>query len=112
MIRITVTDQGKGLGTQDTSKFFERFYQGESEKGGTGIGLAYSKVLVEQHHGYIGAFSNPEGEGASFFLRFHSAYKSLYLHISQKHISMNYLIPTQKITIKRWLDQKNSYLTI
>lgn len=32
MIRITVTDQGKGLGTQDTSKFFERFYQGESEK--------------------------------------------------------------------------------
>lgn len=67
MIRITVTDQGKGLGTQDTSKFFERFYQGESEKGGTGIGLAYSKVLVEQHHGHIGAFSNPEGEGASFF---------------------------------------------
>lgn len=67
MIRITVTDQGKGLGTQDASKLFERFYQGESEKGGTGIGLAYSKVLVEQHHGHIGAFSNPDGKGASFF---------------------------------------------
>ena len=65
-VRISVIDQGRGLQGVDTQKLFTRFYQGENEKEGTGIGLSYSKILVEMHHGHIGVYNNEEG-GACFY---------------------------------------------
>ena len=50
----------------DTQKLFTRFYQGMGEQSGTGIGLSYSKILVELHGGSIGARDNSES-GATFF---------------------------------------------
>lgn len=50
----------------DTQKLFTRFYQGMGEQSGTGIGLSYSKILVELHSGSIGARDNSES-GATFF---------------------------------------------
>lgn len=66
MVRITVCDEGVGLNGINTEKLFERFYQGENETGGSGIGLSYAKALVELHGGNIGAYSNKE-KGSSFF---------------------------------------------
>lgn len=65
-VRISVIDQGCGLRQVDTQKLFTRFYQGTNEHLGTGIGLSYSKILVELHGGKIGAKDN-EGAGAIFF---------------------------------------------
>ena len=65
-VRISITDQGCGLQQVDTQKLFTRFYQGMGEQSGTGIGLSYSKILVELHGGSIGAQDNEE-TGASFF---------------------------------------------
>lgn len=65
-VRISVSDQGCGLHDIDIKKLFTRFYQGENEKEGSGIGLSYAKILVEQHHGYINACNNPD-KGACFF---------------------------------------------
>ena len=65
-VRISIIDQGCGLKQVDTHKLFTRFYQGTGEQSGTGIGLSYSKILVEQHGGSIGAQDNPEA-GAIFF---------------------------------------------
>lgn len=65
-VRISVTDQGDGLGQVDTCRLFTRFYQGTGERSGTGIGLSYSKILVELHGGSIGARDN-KGAGATFF---------------------------------------------
>lgn len=65
-VRISVIDQGCGLGNVDLNKLFTRFYQGKNEKEGSGIGLSYAKILVEQHHGTIGARNNKE-QGACFF---------------------------------------------
>lgn len=65
-VRISVTDHGPGLKDIDSDKLFTRFYQGNNEQGGTGIGLSYAKILVELHHGQIGACNNPEG-GATFY---------------------------------------------
>lgn len=65
-VRISVVDQGCGLKDIDAQKLFTRFYQGEKEKGGTGIGLSYAKILVEQHHGRIGAYNNAD-RGACFY---------------------------------------------
>ena len=67
MIRTSVSDQGPGLGKDvDPEKLFLRFYQSASEKYGSGIGLSYSKILVEMHGGQIGVFNNPE-RGATFW---------------------------------------------
>lgn len=65
-VRISIIDQGKGLQQVDTRKLFTRFYQGTGEQSGTGIGLSYSKILVELHGGIIGARNNEEA-GATFF---------------------------------------------
>lgn len=66
-VRISVSDQGPGLENVDTDRLFTRFYQGDNEQGGSGIGLSYAKILVELHKGKIGAYTNPSGEGATFY---------------------------------------------
>lgn len=65
-VRVSVADQGTGLGDLDTTKLFTRYYQGSHEKPGNGIGLSFAKVLIERHGGIIGAMNNIDG-GATFF---------------------------------------------
>ena len=65
---IDVTDNGKGIQEKDKEKIFERFYQsgsGLDDMGGTGIGLSYSKSIVELHKGSIRVESVP-GERTCF----------------------------------------------
>lgn len=64
--RISVADQGIGLGNLDTSKLFTRYYQGNHAQSGSGIGLSFAKILIEKHNGTIGATNNADG-GATFF---------------------------------------------
>ena len=67
MIRTSISDQGPGLGEDiDPSKMFTQFYQSNSEQYGSGIGLSYSKILVEMHGGNIGVYNNPD-KGATFW---------------------------------------------
>lgn len=65
-IRVSISDEGPGLGDIDQSRMFTRFYQSNSEQYGSGIGLSYSKILVELQGGSIGAENNPE-KGATFW---------------------------------------------
>ena len=65
-VRISVIDQGPGLQGVDTEKLITRFYQGVNERNGSGIGLSYSKILVEMHKGKIGVYNNPD-KGACFW---------------------------------------------
>lgn len=66
MIRISVSDEGPGLGDVDMSRMFTRFYKSNNDKYGSGIGLSYSKILVELHGGKIGTYNN-EDKGATFW---------------------------------------------
>lgn len=56
-LKISVVDSGKGIPDNELSDIFEKFYQVKSGKKnrerGTGIGLTYSKGLVELHRGNI-----------------------------------------------------------
>ncbi len=65
-VRVSVADQGIGLGNLDANKLFTRYYQGNHEQSGSGIGLSFAKILIEKHNGTIGAMNNDDG-GATFF---------------------------------------------
>ncbi|SDR70664.1 Two component regulator propeller [Polaribacter sp. KT25b] len=60
-LTITVSDSGMGIDEEDLEHVFERFYQSQSIQkehiSGSGIGLAFTKKLVEMHYGYIKAES-------------------------------------------------------
>ncbi len=59
-IIVSVTDSGIGIEQSSLNKVFDRFYQVENktiEWGGSGIGLALAKSIVELHHGEIGVES-------------------------------------------------------
>lgn len=66
MVRTSIIDQGPGLSGADLEKLFTRFYQSNNETYGSGIGLSYSKILVELHGGRIAAKNNPD-KGATFW---------------------------------------------
>lgn len=65
-VRVSVSDQGIGLGQSDPQMLFTRFYQGDHYQQGNGIGLSYSKTIIKKHGGTIGAFNNPD-KGATFY---------------------------------------------
>ncbi len=70
-IAIHVLDRGPGIPEQDLRRVFERFYRvdkSRSRPGGTGIGLAISRHLVELLGGTIAAANRPDG-GAAFSIR-------------------------------------------
>ncbi|WP_419034053.1 response regulator [Parabacteroides goldsteinii] len=64
--RVLVSDEGIGLANVDMTRLFDRFYQGEHGRKGSGIGLSYSRMLVEMHGGRIGVMNNV-GKGATFY---------------------------------------------
>lgn len=64
---ITVSDDGAGIEAALVSKVFDRFFSGRREAGGTGIGLALVRAVVQAHGGSVSVRSTP-GEGATFAL--------------------------------------------
>ena len=64
---IEVRDDGPGIPDEELGYIFESFRSGAS-RGGTGIGLAIVKTIVEAHGGAVSAENLPGG-GASFRLR-------------------------------------------
>lgn len=66
-VRLEVSDQGSGIEPDQLERVFERFYRGDSARGGsgTGLGLAIAKEIVEAHGSTIDVTSRP-GTGTTF----------------------------------------------
>jgi signal transduction histidine kinase/DNA-binding response OmpR family regulator len=62
---ISVEDNGTGIAEEEKQKIFRPFYQCESNKPGTGIGLTIVRNMVELHQGTVSVTSTP-GKGSTF----------------------------------------------
>lgn len=66
-VRVAVADDGAGIAPETQERIFEKFTQaqGDPSAGGSGLGLAVCREIVERHGGHIAVDSAP-GEGATF----------------------------------------------
>lgn len=69
--RIDIIDTGKGMSPETREKIFQAYFS--LRKGGTGLGLAMAKRIVDEHGGRISVCSE-EGKGSAF---------SIYLPLAQ-----------------------------
>ena len=74
-VEVVITDTGFGIAPEELGHLFDRFYQlnkkdnADRKIDSSGIGLAYTKRLIDLHHGTITADSEV-GKGSSFYVRF------------------------------------------
>ncbi len=68
-VDISVSDNGCGIPRDAQSKIFTRFFQVEGSQSasgmGSGIGLAFTKAIVEAHKGIV-SVESAEGQGSDF----------------------------------------------
>ncbi len=62
---IDVVDTGRGIAPEAASKIFQAYYS--TRKGGTGLGLAMTRRIAEEHGGRLTVRSEP-GKGSDFAL--------------------------------------------
>jgi two-component system sensor histidine kinase BaeS len=72
-LTLAVADTGEGIPAEHLTHVFERFYRVDAARdrahGGSGIGLAIAKALVEAHGGQLTATSPGQGQGSTFAVR-------------------------------------------
>lgn len=68
-MKLSVRDQGLGIPQNEQEAIFDKFFRGyasrQTHKGGTGIGLAMVKQIIEAHNGAISLVSE-QGIGSTF----------------------------------------------
>jgi signal transduction histidine kinase len=69
-VRVSVRDEGMGIPVSQQRQIFTKFFRGDAGRrlgiGGTGLGLALSRDIVEAHGGRMG-FESGEGQGSTFW---------------------------------------------
>ena len=70
-VRISISDSGSGIPLDFQDKVFEKFTQADSSDtrrvGGTGLGMAITKSIIEKHGGHI-SFDSTPGKGTIFYI--------------------------------------------
>ena len=72
---LEVIDNGPGIAPSMMHHLFELFHSTKGNRG-TGLGLAVTKKIIEEHEGSISVKSTP-GEGTTFSLRLPAYHENL-----------------------------------
>jgi signal transduction histidine kinase len=64
-LTIEVSDSGIGIAPENVAKIYDPFYTTKGVGRGTGLGLAVSYGIVQEHSGHISVESTP-GQGTKF----------------------------------------------
>ena len=80
-VLFTISDEGRGIPTEDLPHVFDKFFSGRGDRGGrqggVGLGLSVTRGVVEAFDGSVSAASPVEnGRGARFTIRLPS-YRAL-----------------------------------
>jgi two-component system sensor histidine kinase HydH len=73
-VEVRIEDSGPGIPKEELPLLFVPFHT--TKTNGTGLGLAYSKKIVEGLGGRIALFNRPEGKGACLSIRLPRAERS------------------------------------
>jgi len=68
-VQVEVTDTGIGIPRENLHKIYDPFFTTKTTGRGTGLGLAVSYGIIQEHSGRIQVSSSP-GQGTSFLLEF------------------------------------------
>jgi signal transduction histidine kinase len=91
MLDLTIRDYGCGIDEVKLPYIFDKFYStksgpDETGKGGTGLGLAACKEIIEQHKGIIRVESKI-GKGTAFTLRLPTVIRAKLIELQEKNSS-------------------------
>ena len=62
---VEVADNGEGIAPENVAKIYDPFFTTKGVGGGTGLGLAVTYGIVQEHSGHISVSSAP-GQGTTF----------------------------------------------
>lgn len=79
LVHVYVENSGPGIPADEIGQIFNRFFQGNTGKSGTGIGLSLAKELIELHRGKI-EVSSELGKTTTF---------TITLQLGNSHFSTN-----------------------
>jgi signal transduction histidine kinase len=65
LLLIEVADSGVGIAPEDVAKIYDPFFTTKGVGRGTGLGLAVTYGIVQEHSGHISVLSTP-GLGTTF----------------------------------------------
>src|SRR5207249_10401189 len=65
LVTIEVADNGVGIAAEDVTKIYDPFFTTKGVGRGTGLGLAVTYGIVQEHSGHISVASIP-GRGTTF----------------------------------------------
>ena len=65
IVLLSVHDTGTGIPPEIQTQLFQKFVTGRVRGRGSGLGLAFCRLVIEAHNGRIWAESTP-GNGATF----------------------------------------------
>jgi len=115
MIQITIADSGRGIEPYRLEAVFDRFYQEEGAlrrtTGGTGLGLAMCRQIVEGLGGRIWATSEGKSQGSQFHFTLPIAEGRAALHVRHDRGSLILDDPVDEAELSlSELERRNPYI--